>query len=60
MLLNVILNATLIPLAGMNGAAVATLISMAVWKGSGLLLVRNKLGVDPSVLSVLRKGPLRQ
>jgi O-antigen/teichoic acid export membrane protein len=57
MLLNVVLNGLLIPAAGLNGAALATLISMAVWKGSGLVLVRKKIGVDPSVFSMLIKPP---
>ncbi len=51
--LNIVLNAILIPLLGIAGAAVATAISTAIWKYSLLLLVRRKLGMKPSVFGLV-------
>lgn len=55
--LNVLLNALLVPQYGIEGAAVATLISTLLWN---LLLWRsglNILSVDSSVVGLMRKGP---
>lgn len=53
---NVVLNAILIPMYGIVGAAMATLLSVAflnliVWR-----LVRLRLGIDSSALSLLKSG----
>lgn len=58
-LLNVALNATLIPMFGGVGAATATATTMLVWNGLMLLRVRRKAGVDTSILSVFEKLNLR-
>ncbi len=43
-LLNVMLNALLIPRLGIAGAALATLFSTIVWNGCGVWMVKKKLG----------------
>jgi len=50
--LNVLLNAALIPGFGMTGAAWATFLSMLAWRAWALLYVRRRLGIDPSLLSL--------
>jgi len=52
-ILNTVLNLLLIPRIGMEGAAIATCITMISW--NCLLLVRSykKLGINPSVITVL-------
>jgi O-antigen/teichoic acid export membrane protein len=52
--LNVVLNASLIPVMGMNGAAVATATTIVCWKTVGLVVVRKTLGVDPSLWSLTK------
>lgn len=51
-LLNVLLNAALIPGFGMMGAAWATFLSILAWRIWALLYARRHLGIDPSLLSV--------
>jgi hypothetical protein len=53
--LNVILNALLIPRYGIAGAAAATAVSMAFWNVGLWLLGRRKLGVDTSIIYALRR-----
>lgn len=47
---NIVLNALLIPRFGMTGAAVATLSSMMVWNSIGLFYVVRNLRLNPTVL----------
>ena len=53
--LNVILNALLIPRFGIAGAAAATAVTMAFWNVGLWLLGRRKLGVDTSIINALRR-----
>lgn len=49
MVLNIVLNATLIPLYQTIGAAVATAISVVFWNMSALIAVRQKIGIRPAL-----------
>lgn len=51
---NILLNAFFIPLWGIEGAAVATALSLAVWKVLLVLFVRRRLGLDPTAIGRLR------
>jgi len=42
LILNILLNILLIPLYGINGASVATLISMAIWNIGSLIVLKKK------------------
>ncbi|RZV58233.1 MAG: flippase, partial [Flavobacteriaceae bacterium] len=46
LILNIVLNFTLIPLYGILGAAVATAISIAFWNISGAVYLKSKIGVE--------------
>lgn len=48
---NVVLNATLIPVAGITGAAVATAASVVLWNVWLMIAVIRKVGVNPSMLA---------
>lgn len=48
-LLNIALNAVLIPLAGIEGAALATSIALVTWRILGYRAVRRKLGINCAV-----------
>jgi len=48
--LNVVLNAILIPVYGMNGAAVAMCVAGSFWPIAMVFVVRSKLKIDTSVL----------
>ncbi len=50
MLVNVTLNALLIPTFGMMGAAVATTVSALVWNISGLIFVIRVIKLNPTIL----------
>lgn len=50
-LLNILLNLLLIPPLGMNGAAIATAISTALWNIIMLIYVMKKLKLNPTVIS---------
>ncbi|BBI32091.1 flippase [Cohnella abietis] len=52
-LLNVALNAILIPSYGMEGAAVATFVAGSFWPIAMVFVVRSKLKIDTSVLQAL-------
>ncbi len=52
--INVILNASLIPVAGLAGAAIATATSLALWNLWLLIGVIRKVGVNPSLLASAR------
>jgi O-antigen/teichoic acid export membrane protein len=47
---NLVLNAVLIPPLGMAGAALATGTSTIVWNGLLIVHVLRRLGIDPTVL----------
>ena len=47
--LNIVLNAMLIPRYGMTGAATATALSMVYWNLLMYLFVRVKLKINPSI-----------
>ena len=49
-LLNILLNATLIPRYGMQGAAIATASSTVLWNVALVIRARRVLGVDTTVL----------
>ncbi|MBN2475613.1 MAG: polysaccharide biosynthesis C-terminal domain-containing protein [Pirellulales bacterium] len=59
-ILNILLNALLIPYFGMYGAAIATTTSMVAWNVWLYVLVRSRLNVDPSVFGLLHAFPARQ
>ncbi len=52
---NLVLNALLIPPLGALGAAAATASAMVATKIAGVILVRRRLGIDPTVMSLLRR-----
>lgn len=49
---NLFFNAWLIPSMGMEGAAIATVLGIMVWNVILLYLVRQRLGIDASVLGL--------
>ena len=51
--LNIILNAILIPIFGIMGAAIATALTMALWNIWLHQLVVKYLGVKPSIVSAI-------
>ena len=53
-LLNVVLNAALIPLYGASGAAVATTITFFAWSSALAVLVRKRLKINATVFSGIR------
>ena len=55
--LNVVLNAFLIPLWGIEGAAIATAVSLATWTVLLALLVARRLGLDATALARLPAMP---
>jgi O-antigen/teichoic acid export membrane protein len=54
--INLVLNAVLIPRFGIEGAGMATATSIAFTNVAMLTLVRTRLGVNPTVLGLLRRG----
>ncbi|MFC1831216.1 oligosaccharide flippase family protein [Thermodesulfobacteriota bacterium] len=48
-ILNVLLNGSLIPFLGTKGAAIATAVATVSWNLMGLILVRKRLNVRPSL-----------
>lgn len=52
--LNIVLNLILIPSHGMFGAALATGITTVLWNVAMLTFVRRRLGIDSTVLALLR------
>ncbi len=55
-ILNVVLNALLIPRFGIVGAAAATAVTMVVWNVWLWRLARRRIGVDPSIVGALRRS----
>jgi O-antigen/teichoic acid export membrane protein len=49
-ILNIILNIILIPILGLKGAALSTVITMILWNVSMLIFVRIKLGINTTIL----------
>jgi len=49
-LLNIILNAALIPVFDINGAAIATTTTMAIWNIILLIYVRKYLNINPTII----------
>jgi len=58
-ILNVAMNAVLIPRMGIEGAAAATAVTAAASNGAMWLLVWRRLGVDPTLLGLLRRRARR-
>lgn len=48
-IINVLLNYLLLPIYGINGAAIATAVAMLVWNGLMLIFVNQKTGLNPTV-----------
>jgi O-antigen/teichoic acid export membrane protein len=48
--LNIALNAVLIPTLGIEGAAISTGVSFLVWKGSAMFIVKQKTGISANAL----------
>ena len=57
-ILNIVLNALMIPHWGVNGAAIATATSIIILNLVELFLVRTKLGIDSAAWSILRQKNL--
>ena len=53
-LLNVTLNALLIPDLGLVGAAISTITSLSLWTSGMYYLVRRKLSLNPTILGIFR------
>ncbi len=53
-ILNIVLNYILIPIYGLNGAAIATASSVALWNIIMLTAVMKKLGINPTVFRFIR------
>ena len=49
--INIILNALLIPPMGLVGAAIATAVSMAAWNITMLVYVQRKLGINSTIIA---------
>ncbi len=48
-IINILLNYLLLPIYGINGAAIATGFAMLVWNGLMLIFVNKKTGLNPTV-----------
>ena len=55
-LLNIPLNLLGLHLMGLVGAAFATTLSLVLWNGWMILLVRRHLGLDPTIFPVFRRS----
>lgn len=53
--MNIALNAVLIPKFGNVGAATSTTVAMFIWNGLMFYKVRNKLGINPSIFRIKGK-----
>ena len=54
--LNIILNLFLIPLYGMEGAAIATAISLALWNIALYKIVKIRIGINPTAFYLFSNG----
>lgn len=50
---NVVLNSALIPILGIDGAAIATATSLVTWNGLSIVLTRRYTGIKPTALGFL-------
>jgi O-antigen/teichoic acid export membrane protein len=57
---NLVLNLLLIPLFGMEGAAIANAATLAAWNVAMAIFIWRKLDVVPSILGSLRGAPAMQ
>jgi len=53
-IVNILLNAVFVPLWGIEGAALATGLSLVAWNVVLVLLVRRRLALDPTIIGRLR------
>jgi O-antigen/teichoic acid export membrane protein len=53
--MNLTMNATLIPLMGITGAALATTLSTVIWSVLMYMMVRYYLNIDPTILYIFKK-----
>jgi len=53
-LLNIIFNSILIPKMGIEGAAIATGLSIIFWNCILLIHTNNKVGINPSIINIKR------
>jgi O-antigen/teichoic acid export membrane protein len=53
--INISLNVILIPMMGLKGAAIATMISTMIWKFAMYVIVRRNLKIDPSIVGLFGK-----
>ncbi|MEM9087183.1 MAG: flippase [Cyanobacteria bacterium P01_F01_bin.53] len=58
-ILNIVLNAILIPRWGVEGAALATSMSLTLGGFAGLIAVRRKLGIDATLMGLPAKLPAK-
>ncbi|MCH8332255.1 MAG: polysaccharide biosynthesis C-terminal domain-containing protein [Bacteroidetes bacterium] len=54
-LINIILNAILIPLWNIEGAAIATAVSVIIWNVMMLYYAKTKLGINPTAFSFSKR-----
>jgi O-antigen/teichoic acid export membrane protein len=54
--INIILNLALIPVFGLLGAAVATVISTSMWKISMLIFLKRRIGINSTVITIPKYG----
>jgi O-antigen/teichoic acid export membrane protein len=47
---SILLNIVLIPLFGLNGAAISTVVTMLGWNLAMLFYVQNKVGINPTII----------
>jgi O-antigen/teichoic acid export membrane protein len=52
--LNALLNLWLIPAYGIVGAAAASALSLGAWQIAMVVLIRRAVGVDPTLMSIVR------
>lgn len=56
LVLNIILNVVLIPIYGMEGAALATGVTLVIWNLAIYIFIRKRIKMDPSILGLLTKS----
>lgn len=49
---NITLNALLIPLFGLTGAAISTAFTMVLWNITMLVYVQRRLGINPTIIAI--------
>lgn len=53
-ILNVVLNMIFIPILGIEGAAVATMVSLSLWHILLFVYVKRHIGIDPTIFSIMK------